>query len=416
MKVLLITTTYPTPARPRQGAFNRVLVDALRARHELRVIAPIPWTQSIRRDECDRSPVPTQYPTYFYPPRLLRQHYHHFYWHSIRSSLQQWEHEFTPDVVLGYWLHPDGAAAVRAAARYRAASIVMSGGTDLRLLPQSPGRRSAITRVLDAANRLIVVSKELASQAIRLGVASEKIDVIYRGLNQHCFFPVDQNQARVGCNLPTNSIVVCWAGRFQRVKNPAMLLHAAVLWRRRWGNRLRVVMAGDGPMRNQLQQLRIQLGLQEAVQFTGDLTQSELALRYNAADVTVLTSHSEGIPNVLLESIACGTPFVATDVGGVSEIAASGIDSLVPSGDVDSLARAVIDRIERGPSGRRSFVPTDLDGMADQFDASFARATGNPPVPLPHAGLGSPGIGPLTSPPQTSVFPTLDHTPPGAIR
>jgi glycosyltransferase involved in cell wall biosynthesis len=174
-----------------------------------------------------------------------------------------------------------------------------------------------------------------------------------------------------------------------------MLLHAAVRWKREWGDSLRVIMAGDGPLRGHLHQLCRQLGLQGTILFTGNLTHRELALRFNAADITVLTSHSEGIPNVLLESIACETPFVATDVGGIAEIATPGIDRLVPAGNVTVLAETVIRSVRATPAGHRTFVPTDLAGMTSQFDIVFARATAHnsaaalPPAfghtPTPHA-------------------------------
>jgi len=388
MKVLLITTTYPTPARPQQGAFNRVLVDAMRTRHDVRVIAPIPWIQSVSGTVSGRGCASTLHPTYYYPPKLLRAHYHSFYWHSIYSSLKRLEQEFIPDVVMGYWLHPDGAAAIRAAKRYRVPSIVMSGGTDLRLLPQHKRRRLAIKQVLKNADRLIVFSRELARQSYRLGITPRDVDVVSRGVDRQCFQPVDKAESRSACGLPRDCVIIFWAGRFCNVKNPEMLLHAAVRWKRHWGDRLRVILAGTGPLRNQLRRLGRKLHLESALLFAGNLTHCELALRYNAADVTVLTSRSEGIPNVLLESIACGTPFVATDVGGVAEIAAPGIDRLVPAGDLNALADAVIEQMRTAPTGRRAFIPTDLGGMADQFDVAIARAAGNPSVPAPQATGG----------------------------
>ena len=98
-----------------------------------------------------------------------------------------------------------------------------------------------------------------------------------------------------------------------------------------------------------------------------------MALRYNAADLTVLTSHSEGIPNVLLESISCGTPFVATDVGGVSEIASPNIDQLVADDDIEALVQAVVQRIESPSEAPRVFQPDGLAEMAARFNAVFDR-------------------------------------------
>lgn len=391
MKILLITATYPTPARPRQGAFNRVLVEALRARHDVRVIAPVPWTQFPHRTSDPTSDPTTRHPTYYYPPKILRAHYHRFYWRSVYPSLKSLEQDFSPDVVMGYWLHPDGAAAVRAAARYRVPSIVMSGGTDLRLSPREPRRRLAIARVLERASRVVVFSRELSDHAYRLGTPRGKVDVVYRGVDRDCFCRADRAASRSACGLPQDAVAILWAGRFEEVKNPALLLHAAGHWQRVWRDLLRVIMVGDGPLLSSLVHLRSQLGLQDVVRFAGSLTQTQLALHYAAADLTVLTSHSEGIPNVLLESIACGTPFVATDVGGIAEIATPGIDRLVRAGDPEALADAVIQSVRSAPAAPRAFVPTGLAGMADQFDAVLSRV-------VPHVST-------------TALWPALGPTP-----
>jgi glycosyltransferase involved in cell wall biosynthesis len=90
--------------------------------------------------------------------------------------------------------------------------------------------------------------------------------------------------------------------------------------------------------------------LDGVVRFAGAVTASGLPNWYRAADVTVCSSVSEGTPNVLLESIACGTKFIATDVGGVRAIATAGVDTLVPAGDSAALASAIQTAIEAGPA------------------------------------------------------------------
>ncbi len=330
---------------------------------------------------CDSAAGHGQHPIYFYPPKILREYYHWFYWQAIRSSIKCLERHFVPDLVMGYWLHPDGAAAVRAAKHFGVPSIVMSGGTDLRLLPQKPKRCRAILRVLDDADRLIVFSRELASQAESHGISRDKIDVVYRGIDRECFFPANKGISRTNCNLPQDGPVIFWAGRLEPVKNPSMLLHAAAEWKRSWDGRFHVVLAGDGPLRNQLHRLRSELQLETCIHFVGNLPQSKLAQYYNAADVTVLTSHSEGIPNVLLESIACETPFVATRVGGIPEIASIEMDRLVPAGDVNAFAQAVVQSIDTPPRGHRTFVPCDPVAMASQIQAVIDLCKGNSQEP-----------------------------------
>lgn len=384
MQILVVSSTYPSPTRPRQGAFNQVMVDALRGDHQVAVISPVPWTQlnwrAIGHDLLRvKSPVDDQeggtlYPVSYYPPKILRNQYHHFYWRSMRRCLTRLPSGFRPDVVLGYWLHPDGDAAVRAARYFRVPAVVMSGGTDLRILTKDAGRRKEIKRVIDESDRLIVVSHELGHQAERIGILTSKIEVIYRGVDCDCFAPADRMKARHQCGLSANDIVLVWAGRLEAVKNPRMLVCAAGPWVQKWGSRLRVIVVGDGSLRTILEQECFKRGLSEYFRFEGNLSQESLAVRFQAADATLLTSHSEGIPNVLLESIACGTPFVATDVGGVREIATSEIDFLVNDNDADGLSQSAMELVSRGISHRtRGFVPSTCDEMAERLEMVLSR-------------------------------------------
>ena len=98
-------------------------------------------------------------------------------------------------------------------------------------------------------------------------------------------------------------------------------------------------------------------------------------VRERAADVTALSSHSEGVPNVLLESIACGTPFVGTRVGGVPEIADLSIDRLVPVRDPEALAQALAETLaHRSGVGRAGRLFATPQGLRDQFKGVFERA------------------------------------------
>lgn len=374
MKILFLSTTFPTPTRPCQGAFNQVLVNSLRHRNEVQVVAPIPWTQWHEARSPDVRAEGVHHPIYFYSPKVLRTHYAAMYWQSIRRTIQQARKSVKPDVVLGYFLHPDGCAANRAARYLGVASVVMSGGTDLRLLTKTSSRKAKIQQTLRQADRLIVVSRELAERAESLGVHKSKIDVVYRGVDRNCFQPMQQACARHECNIPEEAVGILWVGRLEAVKNPALLLAAALRWKQRWKRRLQIKMIGEGSLRYHLIQCSRKQGLEDVLEILPPMNQQRLALYLNAANVTVLTSRSEGIPNVLLESIACNTPFVATDVGGVAEIASPNVDYLVPSEDADSLAAAVIACVEQPSLQLRTFSPHDHMYMAAAVERTLRRA------------------------------------------
>jgi glycosyltransferase involved in cell wall biosynthesis len=137
---------------------------------------------------------------------------------------------------------------------------------------------------------------------------------------------------------------------------------------------VRVYLVGAGSEMERVRRLAGQQGLGEVVRFAGPVPHDQLVQWYRAADLTVLASHSEGVPNVLLESIACGTPFVATRVGSIPEIADPTIDRLVPPGDPAALSGAMAATLSlraRGTHQRRILATPEV--VRAQFNAVFER-------------------------------------------
>jgi glycosyltransferase involved in cell wall biosynthesis len=129
-------------------------------------------------------------------------------------------------------------------------------------------------------------------------------------------------------------VVLC-VGRLSHEKGQSYLLRAA----RAWPESVRVVIAGVGPDRHALQRIAHEERIAHRVSFTGLV--DDVAPYYALADVVVLPSLSEGSPNVLLEAMACGVPVVATNVGGIPEIALDGVNALLgPPGDPGFIAGA----------------------------------------------------------------------------
>src|SRR4051812_21678152 len=118
MKILFVSSDYPQAFQPANGLFNKYLVEALRETHNVRVVCPVPWTQSARgalRSRQWKMQHDAIHPTYYYSPKLFRNHYGTLMWWSVRKAVRKFLQDFRPDVVLGYWAHPDGEVAVRIA-------------------------------------------------------------------------------------------------------------------------------------------------------------------------------------------------------------------------------------------------------------------------------------------------------------
>jgi glycosyltransferase involved in cell wall biosynthesis len=186
------------------------------------------------------------------------------------------------------------------------------------------------------AGHVVTTNHRFARMLEGRGVRRNAITVLHNAVRDIRASAEDTAALRARLGLSPGERVVLTVGRLSHEKGQEHLIRAAAAWR----DRARVVIAGDGPDRPRLERLAREIGCRDSVVFAG-LT-PHVAAFYSIADVFVLPSLSEGSPNALLEAMAAGLPIVATDVGGVPEIAADGVNALlVPPRDRDALARAV---------------------------------------------------------------------------
>tara|TARA_R110000850_G_scaffold205605_11_gene331834 strand:+ start:13859 stop:15160 length:1302 start_codon:yes stop_codon:yes gene_type:complete len=370
MKILFLSNVFPNPLQPGKGTFNKSMIESLSQIHRVHVITPVSWIDEIshrlkNKSRMDRNWMPVEYssqlsveyPRFYYPPKILHQHYGQFLSWSLYQCLQRTISRFQPDIILSYWLHPDGEVAVKAAQEHGIPVVVMTGGSDVLLLTQNRNRKRAIQNVLQQADGVITVSNDIQNAVKNLNVHPEKIHTVYRGVNRDLFSPGDQRAARERLGLPLERKIIVSVGRLEPVKGHSVLLQACEKISK-VGTRFTCYVLGDGSLESALLQKTEQTGLGEFFQLKGSQQQHRLVDWYRAADVIALPSLSEGIPNVLLEAISCGKPFVASRVGGIPEIADPTCDRLVTADNSSELAVALAEMLESTtPSDRRSFEP-----------------------------------------------------------
>jgi glycosyltransferase involved in cell wall biosynthesis len=198
----------------------------------------------------------------------------------------------------------------------------------------------AMARVSD---RLIGVSQATVDDLLRLGVAPrEKFRVLPLGLDLDRLAgpaPELRDEARRELGLGEEEVLLAFVGRFAPIKRLDLLLEAFA--RARSGEpRLRLAVVGDGDERPALERRATELGVAAELRFLG--YRRELRPVFAAADLAVLSSDNEGTPVSLIEAAAAGLPSVATDVGGVSEVVSKETGTLVPRGDAEALAKAIL--------------------------------------------------------------------------
>jgi len=415
MKVLFYSYAYPNPINTGLGTFNRSMIAGLATDHEIRVVSPVSFVDAWRErlkgkrtgglndPEFSAVPgVPAEYLASYYTPKILRSQYGRFMWWSTRRRLDRVMKSFQPDVVLSYWAHPDGEVAVRMAHRHGVPAVVMVGGSDVLLLGRSGSRQKKILDVMRNADAVVTVSLDIAETLLKDGVNGTKVRVVRRGVDRTLFTPGDRTVSRCALGIPETGTVLVCAGRLVPVKGHSHLLHACRLLAVRRVP-FHLYLLGDGPLRNELQRQITELGLDGVVHLRGSQSQSQLAEWYRAADMSVLPSLSEGVPNVLMESIACGTPFVASDVGGIPEIADSRHDRLVPPASPVALADAIEWQLKvRTKLPPRAFEPLALKAAARRLSqvleevrgsvtsASSAWFASGQPIPAPAPSAADP--------------------------
>lgn len=176
--------------------------------------------------------------------------------------------------------------------------------------------------VISGCDRIIASTVREEQDLAKLYSASvDKISVIPCGVNLDLFRPVDREQARRELGLDHQKVIL-FVGRMDPLKGLEQLLTALTCMD---GDRppLLMIVGGDDQSRSQvqpLQQLIKKLDIEERITFVGPVSQSKLPLYYSASDVCAIPSYYESFGMVALESLACGTPIVATDVGGLKNI------------------------------------------------------------------------------------------------
>ncbi len=368
-RILFFSMVYPRAYEPTRGTFCYATCKALAQRHQVRVVSPQAWMECLRRPQpldprFVREVGPTEYPCYLYPPGIMRASYGHWMWHSVRRSLLRTAAEFRPQAILSQWADPDGTTAVRLGRRLGIPSGVIVGGSDVLLLVKDRRRRAVIARTLQSAQAVFAVSRDLREKTLELGVDPQRVHVVYRGVDE-AFVPGPRDEARRRLGLPVDGEVVLWGGKMVPVKGLEVLLAAfARLAEAR--PQASLVLVGDGPRRGAVEQQVRTLGLQDRVRLVGLVESERLPDWYRAADVTALSSHSEGIPNVLRESLACGTPYVATRVGGIAELGDHPALQLVPAGDAGAMASALEQALARGERIPADYVQRGWSASAEQ--------------------------------------------------
>jgi teichuronic acid biosynthesis glycosyltransferase TuaC len=335
VKILTFTSLFPHQAKPLLGIFifQRVLHLSRRPQRQVQVIAPLPffprWLRSRRWQETADVPAEEQcqglsihHPRYCLLPGIsMPLHGLLMFLGSVRKA-RRLHKKMQFDCIDAHYVYPDGTAAVLLGKVLGLPVVVSARGSDINLFPTFRLIRPMIRWTLQKASGVIAVSASLKKVMLEMGVPPEKIRVIGNGIDPARFSPADPLEARKNLKIPETGPLIVSVGSLIPVKGFQYLIPAfAEIASRFPGARLYII--GEGSYRSELKQLAENLKVQDRVFLVGNRPNEELRFWFSAADVSCLVSSREGWPNVLQESLACGTPVVATRLWGAPEVITS---------------------------------------------------------------------------------------------
>ena len=384
MRVLTFTTLFPNREMPGFGIFVAERLRHLLASGRLTstVVAPVPWfpfqgqrfgsysayarvpieeTVSGCRVLHTRYPVIPKLGMSIAPALLALASY------SATRRLAAEGGGF--DLIDAHYFYPDGVAACLLGHWLDKPVVITARGSDLNLIPRYRLARRQIQWAIRRASALVTVSDALRGRLLELGAPETKISVLRNGVDLERFRPVDRAAARERLRVAGRTLLS--VGNLIELKGHDIAIDALVTMAD-----TSLIIAGSGPLETQLRDLASRRGVGDRVRFAGALDQTELRDYYSAADCLVLCSSREGMANVLLESLACGTPVVATSVGGNPEVISSpAAGVLMKDRSAPALVAALRSLFENYPAreatrayGQRFSWSATVDGLLRVFD------------------------------------------------
>lgn len=352
-RVLSLATLYPNPAAPRLGTFVARSLEALAARGDWQVtvinaigVPPIAFGRyrglSAAAVSGAENGVAVYRPVFTLIPRLGARINPAAITRAVLPLAERLHAQAPFDLVDAQFFYPDGPAAARIADRLGLPLSIKARGSDITYW----GKREFAARAMgDAARRaqgLLAVSQALAGDMAALGMDRSRIKVHYTGLDRDRFRPLDHSGLRarlgdaLGIRLLENRPLLATVGALIARKGQDIAIRALATI-----PEAQLLLVGKGEDEAHLRRLAAEVNVADRVHFLGSVDHDLLPLVLSAADAMVLPTQGEGLANAWVEALACGTPLVTTDVGGVRELVTSPDAGVLVARDVAGIASGI---------------------------------------------------------------------------
>ncbi|MDO7836035.1 glycosyltransferase [Sphingobium sp. HBC34] len=327
LNVLMLSTLFPDISRPNFGVFVERQARELASRPDVNVtvIAPVglpPWPLSLAGRYAPLRALPakerwrelTVYrPTFPIIPKFGGRTNVSTMTRAILPLVKRLHAEKPFDVIDASFFFPDGPVAQRLSKALGIPYSVKARGADIHHWGTQKSTRKLVRYAAEGAAGLLAVSDAMRRSMARMGIDADKIRVHYTGVDLDTFEIADRAAAKAALGF-SGPVVLCVGALIPR-KGQDLLVRALPAL-----PDMTLLLAGQGAYRRTLENLAQDLGVERRIGFLGSVPHHKLPRIFAAADVMALPSESEGLANAWVESLACGTPIVITDVGGAREL------------------------------------------------------------------------------------------------
>lgn len=244
-----------------------------------------------------------------------------------------------PDIIHAHYIFPTGFMAWLAKLVTKKPLIITAHGSDVQLGLRGGIWHSLVKFTLNKADFIIAVSNDLKNKIENeFLISSDKLSIIDCGVNTDVFCPTDKKTAKEKLGIPLEGSTILFVGNLIEIKGVNFLIEALnEIYKE---EKINCIVIGDGPQKDKLKEQVRGLSLKDNVIFEGYKDYKELPIWYSAADIFVLPSLREGFGLVALEAMACGTPVVVSNVGGLPEFVTENYNGwLIEPGNVHELVK-----------------------------------------------------------------------------
>lgn len=368
MNIVTVSTLYPNKNDPKHGIFVHTRLKHLLNAYPVinaTVIAPVPWfpfSSDHFGEYAKYANVPSEetiegirvlHPKYIVIPKIGMYITPFFLQIAIQKALDKLLVNSDIDLIDGHYFFPDGVAIEKVASKRNIPFTCTARGTDINLIPEYPKARKMLESVFKSAAHMMSVCQALKDEMVKFEVPEHRVTVLRNGVDLKLFKAssgIEKETSQLRTQVDTKYLIMSVGWLIER-KGHHLVIEALTLL-----PDATLAIAGNGPDRQHLESLAVSLGVADRVLFLGALSQPELNNWFQSADVSVLASSREGWANVLLESMASGTPVVATRVWGTPEVVQEACAGVLVERNADAIAtgiNAVLNNLPEREATRR---------------------------------------------------------------